>query len=803
MEENRVLAIGRWMPIHLGHKKFLVDLAKKYDKLVIGIGSCYENGTPRNCIPAVEREKLLRKIMKTEGIDESKFEIAQIPDRETFEEWIDDVSEICKKYNVTHFCTGNKEDILNVLKEKNIDLNLTMIDPEETSNFPYHATDVRNAILKKDIDFLKKTLPKEIIKEVVTNVGKEIVAANKGEGQKFIPGRQTVDMVFSVRNEKDGKIYTLIGKRNKDKIDFPGYNAIPGGAIDKFESPVNAISRVFLDETGLDISIIDNSVEPAKVKINDVSDKIEEMHFVGIYASPDEKINGSRGGGSQCFSILIDGNIDKIKENLFSEQDLEDLRFVNIEELSKMKLAFEQKTMVFDAFQKLGIDYDKEEKLDVLDENGEKTGETVSRKDAHEKGILHGASHTYIYRKNGEKIEMLLQRRSHNKDSFPDCLDISSAGHMEAGLSFEETAIKELEEELGLKIEKGELTGAFKQRFSNITEHNGKKFNNQEINEIYFLRRDDLDISKVELQEEEVSEVVWMDTEEITKRLEQEDKELCLDKEEYLKVLDRIREREKMEENKVKLKSIYADAILQGHIEGAKFIKETGVRKRKDGVTELTVRNISSQTADRLVEKKSGDMKVAYAIASILYSSTILYGKTGIEFLKNKLEKEGENFSQNEFSEEIARNVMQTYRGERKEAVINGISDALNDKENIEANAAKAAIMMNEYRFESLYDEEDEIQEDYINGKIIKSEDMFKEMEKAKFGEINKEEAIRNLNIIYDYLEGKGLEKIAPNFKNNFKEISPKKLLVYFISQLSEEEVERIKMLSDRKKTKE
>ena len=35
-----VLAIGRWMPILLGHKRFLVDLAKNCDRLVIGIGSC-------------------------------------------------------------------------------------------------------------------------------------------------------------------------------------------------------------------------------------------------------------------------------------------------------------------------------------------------------------------------------------------------------------------------------------------------------------------------------------------------------------------------------------------------------------------------------------------------------------------------------------------------------------------------------------------------------------------------------------------------------------------------------------------
>ena len=45
-----VAVIGRWMPIHNGHKHFLIDLASKFDKLIIMIGSCYEGGKPRYCI---------------------------------------------------------------------------------------------------------------------------------------------------------------------------------------------------------------------------------------------------------------------------------------------------------------------------------------------------------------------------------------------------------------------------------------------------------------------------------------------------------------------------------------------------------------------------------------------------------------------------------------------------------------------------------------------------------------------------------------------------------------------------------
>ena len=180
-----------------------------------------------------------------------------------------------------------------------------------------------------------------------------------------------------------------------------------------------------------------------------------------------------------------------------------------------------------------------EEQLEVLDEEGKPTGKTVSRKEAHEKGILHGAAHTYLYRKCGDVVEVLLQRRSHNKDSFPDCLDISSAGHMEAGMGFEETAIKELGEELGLTVEKGILTRAFRRRCSNVSQQHGKTFNDQEINEIFLLRMDDL--TAVKLQEEEVSEVLWLPMDTITTRLEQNDRELCIDKEEFREVAKAIK----------------------------------------------------------------------------------------------------------------------------------------------------------------------------------------------------------------------------------------------------------------------
>ena len=68
----------------------------------------------------------------------------------------------------------------------------------------------------------------------------------------------------------------------------------------------------------------------------------------------------------------------------------------------------------------------------IVDENGQTTGETVTRSQAHAEGIRHRTAHIWVVRENGDKTEVLLQKRAMNKDSFPGRYDTSSAGHIQA-----------------------------------------------------------------------------------------------------------------------------------------------------------------------------------------------------------------------------------------------------------------------------------------------------------------------------------------------------------------------------------
>lgn len=345
---NRVVAvIGRWMPIHNGHKAFLIKLAREFDKIIVMIGSCYENGTQRNCISAVEREKMLRAIFKREDISTEKYEIIPIADVETFEEWINTVRRVCNSKGVTHFCTGNKEDILNVLEQKGEKLGFEMINPEDDSDFPFHATDIRKLIIEGKYEELEKMIPEEIKPILFRNTFKEILATSKNRGIKFVPGRQTVDVILLIRNTLDGKIYVLLGKRSMKKVDFPGYLALPGGGIDEFETPTDAAIREFREETGLELQMLDNSLEPAIVRFKNVpNSNLEQMHIVGIYSSDDESIAGTRGGSSQCFGVFVEDELFKYQEYLNPSDDLTDVDFYEINDAISKGLAYQHGEMI-------------------------------------------------------------------------------------------------------------------------------------------------------------------------------------------------------------------------------------------------------------------------------------------------------------------------------------------------------------------------------------------------------------------------------------------------------------------------
>ncbi len=90
-----------------------------------------------------------------------------------------------------------------------------------------------------------------------------------------------------------------------------------------------------------------------------------------------------------------------------------------------------------------------DELIDIVDEQGNATGRTALKSEIHKNGWYHNTIHLWLYTK--EK-DILLQQRSHKKKIHPLLWDVSVAGHIDAGESFEAAAVRETYEEIGLQL---------------------------------------------------------------------------------------------------------------------------------------------------------------------------------------------------------------------------------------------------------------------------------------------------------------------------------------------------------------
>lgn len=154
------------------------------------------------------------------------------------------------------------------------------------------------------------------------------------------------------------------------------------------------------------------------------------------------------------------------------------------------------------------------EYFDVVNENGNPTGETVARNIAHDKGIRHRTAHIWITRENNGKLEVLMQKRSMNKDSFPGQYDTTSAGHIDAGEDVLTAAVRELQEELGIVANPNDFTplGTFPICYAEVF-HNSRFVDNEVA--FLFLYQKLVDTDTLSLQPEEVDGVDWFDIEEV------------------------------------------------------------------------------------------------------------------------------------------------------------------------------------------------------------------------------------------------------------------------------------------------
>jgi isopentenyldiphosphate isomerase len=149
------------------------------------------------------------------------------------------------------------------------------------------------------------------------------------------------------------------------------------------------------------------------------------------------------------------------------------------------------------------------ELLDILDDHGKPTGETMARAQVHQGEFRHAIALVWVYNSKGE---ILLQLRAAHLNAFPEKWDVTVSGHLMSGENPGQAAARELQEEVGIYMapDEAELLGEITDSFD-LTY--GKRHN--EYDYVFLTKQDELDLEKLRLQAAEVLEVRWITLEEL------------------------------------------------------------------------------------------------------------------------------------------------------------------------------------------------------------------------------------------------------------------------------------------------
>lgn len=167
------------------------------------------------------------------------------------------------------------------------------------------------------------------------------------------------------------------------------------------------------------------------------------------------------------------------------------------------------------------------ELLDIIDENGNLTGEVMEREKVHDLNLLHWEISVFII---NNKKQVLLQKRAATKRFNPNKYG-SCAGHVNSGESIEDTALREIEEEIGLKVAKKDLKILDKMELR-------KGETNSHITRVFYVICNE---NNFKIQEEELSKVKWFDIDDVINMIKNNDDRITFK-------MDRLYQFEKLRE---------------------------------------------------------------------------------------------------------------------------------------------------------------------------------------------------------------------------------------------------------------
>lgn len=157
--------------------------------------------------------------------------------------------------------------------------------------------------------------------------------------------------------------------------------------------------------------------------------------------------------------------------------------------------------------------------IDVLDENGIKTGQILPRSEVHKRGLWHRIIVVAIV---NEKNQILLQQRSHNKDKNPDMWDISVTGHLSAGQDSLMAATREISEEVSVSLGYSVDVKDFRFMFSyRKEEYVNENHYDRQFFDFFILRQAGLNDDNIRFQSSEVQAIKFVDINELNRMREE------------------------------------------------------------------------------------------------------------------------------------------------------------------------------------------------------------------------------------------------------------------------------------------
>jgi len=154
----KALFIGRFQPFHKGHLNIIQDISKKYDEVIIGLGSSQYANSLQNPFSSDERMQMIKLSLKEIGVKNYRIEL--IPDIHDLVRWASYVTSIIPDFDVV---ITNSPLTKQLFEEKGYKV-------EETAIFDrtkYSGKEIRRRIIEDES--WAELVPKPVV-EIIKNV---------------------------------------------------------------------------------------------------------------------------------------------------------------------------------------------------------------------------------------------------------------------------------------------------------------------------------------------------------------------------------------------------------------------------------------------------------------------------------------------------------------------------------------------------------------------------------------------------------------------------------------------------------